>query len=185
MKSRKHYLKLLLLLFTFSVFSCKAPMGDVGPQGVAGAASTAGDKGATGDKGAFSGIVSAWTEIKPDQWKLSGTKAVFSITDASFTQANLDGALLLAYYRPLPEDESSAVITLSDDTYGYFFSFKAVVGSIDYEVSFKHPNLVNPNLEDWNIKVRYIIVPQAKAGRLKEVNWRDYNEVKRILNLND
>jgi hypothetical protein len=40
-------------------------------------------------------------------------------------------------------------------------------------------------MEDWNIKVWYIIVPQAKAGRLKGANWRDYNEVKRILNLND
>ena len=179
----------LLTIFIFTaclgISACEAPVGDPGPQGSAGVAGPAGGKGATGDKGAFSGIASAWTEIKPAQWKLTGTKAVFSITDANFTQANLDGGLLLAFYRPLPEDESSAVIALSDDTFGYFFSFKAVTGSIDYEVSFKHPNSINPNMEDWNIKVRYIIVPQAKAGRLKGANWRDYNEVKRILNLND
>jgi hypothetical protein len=178
-------LTVLILTSFLGISGCEAPTGDVGPQGATGATGEKGEKGPTGDKGAFSGIVSAWTEIKPAQWKLTGTKAVFSIADANFTQANLDGALLLAFYRPLPEDESSAVITLSDDTYGYFFSFKAVAGSIDYEVSFKHPNLINPNMEDWNIKVRYIIVPQAKAGRLKGANWRDYNEVKRILNLND
>jgi hypothetical protein len=175
----------LILSTILSIIGCEAPVGDVGPQGAAGATGEKGDKGPTGDKGALSGIISEWKEIKPAQWKLTGRKAVYSIADANFTQANLDGGLLLAFYRPMPEDESSAVIALSDDTYGYFFSFKAVPGSIDYEVSFKHPNLINPNMEDWNIKVRYVIVPQAKAGRLKGANWRDYNEVKRILNLND
>lgn len=175
----------LLFASLLSIFSCKAPVGDLGPQGAAGAVGDKGDKGPTGDKGAFSGIASAWSEIKPAQWKLTGTKAVFTQTDANLTQAMLDQALILAYYRPLPEDESSAVISLADETNTYLFTFKANVGSLDYELNFKRTDLVNPNLEDWNIKTRYIIVPPAKAGRLANVNWKDYNEVKRILNLKD
>lgn len=182
---KNQLLNLLLLSAFIGIFGCEAPVGDVGPQGAAGAVGEKGDKGAVGDKGAFSSIVSAWSEIKPTQWKLTGTKAVFTQTDANFTQAMLNQGLILAYYRPLPEDESSAVISLADETNTYFFAFKANVGSLDYEIEFKRPELVNPNLQDWNIKVRYIIVPPAKSGRLTQVNWADYNEVKKVLNLND
>ena len=185
MKSKKIILKLLLFAIFFSVAACKAPVGDIGPQGAAGAIGDKGDKGAIGDKGSFSGFVSAWTEIKPAQWKLSGTKAIFTQTDANLTQAILDQGLILAYYRPLPEDESSAVISLADETNTYLFTHKTNVGSLDYELTFKSSRVINPDLEDWNIKVRYIIVPPAKAGRLAQVNWKDYNEVKKILNLND
>jgi hypothetical protein len=185
MKSKKQILKFLFFAVIFSVMACKAPVGDIGPQGLAGATGDKGDKGATGDKGAFSGIVSAWTEIKPTQWKTTGTKSVFTITDATLTQTILDQGLILAYYRPLPEDESSAVISLADETNTYLFTFKTNVGTLDYELNFKSAQVVNPSLEDWNIKVRYIIVPPAKTGRLAQVNWKDYNEVKKILNLND
>lgn len=185
MKSKKIILKLLFFALFFSVVACKPQAGDIGPQGAAGTIGDKGDKGAIGDKGSFSGFVSAWTEIKPAQWKLSGTKAVFSQTDANLTQTILDQGLILAYYRPLPEDESSAVISLADETNTYLFTFKANVGSLDYELNFKRAAFVNPNLDDWNIKVRYIVVPPAKTGRLAQVNWKDYNEVKKILNLND
>jgi hypothetical protein len=176
----------LLILFTFlGIAGCEAPVGDLGPQGAAGATGEKGDKGPTGDKGALSGVVSAWTEIKPSQWKLSGTKAVFTQTEPALTQANLDLGLILAYYRPLPEDESSAVIALADETNTYLFTYKAGLGSLDYELNFKKAEFINPNLEDWNIKVRYIIVPPVKSGRMAQVNWADYNEVKKVLNLND
>lgn len=185
MKSKKIILKLLFFALFFSVVACKPQAGDIGPQGAAGTIGDKGDRGAIGDKGSFSGFVSAWTEIKPAQWKLSGTKAVFSQTDANLTQTILDQGLILAYYRPLPEDESSAVISLADETNTYLFTHKTNVGSLDYELIFKSSRVINPDLEDWNIKVRYIIVPPAKAGRLAQVNWKDYNEVKKILNLND
>ena len=185
MNMRLILLNFFLLVLLLNLSGCKAPTGDIGPQGPAGIAGDKGSKGATGDKGAFSGIISAWSEIKPAQWKLTGTKAVFSQTEANLTQAMLDGGLLLAYYRPLPEDESSAVISLPDETNTYLFTFKSNVGLLDYEVNFKKTELVNPNLEDWNIKVRYIIVPPAKTGRFAHVNWKNYNEVKRILNLTD
>ncbi len=185
MKYKKTILKLLFFAIFCSVVACKAPVGDIGPQGTAGTIGDKGDKGAIGDKGSFSGFVSAWTEIKPAQWKLSGTKAVFSQTDANLTQTILDQGLILAYYRPLPEDESSAVISLADETNTYLFTYKTNVGSLDYELNFKSAQVINPNLEDWNIKVRYIVVPPVKTGRLAQVNWKDYNEVKKILNLND
>jgi hypothetical protein len=176
----------LLILFTFlGIAGCEAPVGDLGPQGASGATGEKGDKGPTGDKGAFSGIISQWKEIKSDQWKLTGTKAVYTLSEATLTQNILDQGLILAYYRPLPEDESSAVISLADETNTYLFTYKANLGSLDYELNFKKAEFINPNLEDWNIKVRYIIVPPAKAGRMAQVNWADYNEVKKVLNLND
>ena len=179
------FLNFLLFASVLNLFSCKAPVGDIGPQGAAGAAGDKGTKGATGDKGTFNGVVSAWSEIKPAQWKLTGTKAVFTQANANLTQAMLDQALILAYYRPLPEDESSMVISLADETNEYLFTFKSTVGSLDYELHFKKAQFINPGFANWNIKVRYIIVPAAKSGRLANVNWKDYNEVKRILNLND
>ena len=187
MNVKKLFLNLLLFASLLSIHSCKAPAGDVGPQGATGAVGDKGDKGPTGDKGAFSGYASDWRVIDIPNWKLTDFKAVVTQTDAQLTPAILDQGLILAYYRRnAPFLDNTAVFPMPDETNEFLFTFKANVGSMDYELFFKQSEPVSPSiLLFWQIKVRYIIVPAAKAGRMANVNWKDYNEVKRILNLKD
>ena len=178
----------ILILATFlGITGCEAPAGEVGPQGAAGATGEKGEKGPTGDKGAFSGYASEWTNIANTQWKLTGLKAVNTQTDARLTQAILDQGLVLAYYKRNLSFffDTNAVYQIPDDWDEYLFTFKANVGSMDYEIYFKSAQAFTPELYEWQIAVRYIVVPTAKAGRMKNIDWSNYNEVKRILNLND
>ncbi len=180
-------LNALILSALLGISGCEAPAGDVGPQGAAGIAGEKGDKGPTGDKGAFSGYASDWRVIDVPNWKLTGFKAVVTQTDAQLTQAILDQGLILAYYRRnAPFLDNTAVFPMPDETNEFLFTFKANVGSMDYELFFKQSEPVSPSIFlFWQIKVRYVIVPAAKSGRLANVNWKDYNEVKKALNLND
>lgn len=178
----------VLVLSTFlGISGCEAPVGDVGPQGVDGQAGEKGDKGSTGEKGAFNAIVSPWIEIKPSQWRSSGKGEInsFSISDRNLTQSNIDGGLILAYYRTLPDDGSSRAIALNYETQNYVFEYHFLTSGIFYTVIFQNEAVVNPLMKDWNILVRHIIVPPAKAGRLKNINWKDYNQVKKLLDIED
>jgi hypothetical protein len=186
MNVKKLLFNSLLFASLLSINSCKAPTGDLGPQGAAGAVGDKGDKGLTGDKGTFSGYASPWTSISDTQWKLTGLKAVVNQPDTKLTQAMLDQGLILAYYRRnAPFFDNTAVYPIPDELNEYLFTFKASVGSLDYELNFKKPEFVSTTFLEWQIQVRYIIVPAAKSGRLASINWRDYNEVKRILHLKD
>lgn len=180
-------LSVLVLSAFLGIIGCEAPVGDVGPQGAAGQAGEKGDKGSTGEKGAFSTTVSPWIEIKPSLWMSSGQGIInsFSITDLNLTQSNIDGGLILAYYRALPDDGSSRVIALNYETQNYVFKYHLLTSRIFYNVIFQNERVVNPSMKDWNILVRHIIVPPAKAGRLKSINWKDYNQVKKLLDIKD
>ncbi len=170
------------------LLACEAPQGDIGPNGPSGPAGDKGDKGPAGSQGSLSGVVSPWIEIKPSDWSLIiSPTASTQLKEPALTQEIIDLGLVLVYYRPLPEDASSAVIALPDETNTYIFNYTAFVGSLLLSVNPTHNFFqgLNPGMEDWNIKVRYIIVPPAKAGRLARVNWKDYTEVKKALNLKD
>lgn len=187
MNVKKLFLNLLLFASLLSIHSCKAPAGDVGPQGATGAVGDKGDKGPTGDKGTFSGFASEWSDIANSQWKLTGLKAVHTRTDARLTQAIVDQGLIVAFYKRNLSFffDTNAVYPIPDEVNEYLFTFKANVGSLEYEINYKKPEFINPEFYEWQIAVRYVVVPAAKSGRLANVNWRDYNEVKKALNLKD
>jgi hypothetical protein len=182
--------KIILFFFASFIIACKAPVGDVGPQGVAGAAGAKGDKGDAGQKGTFNAIVSGWSTVSNWVGSSSGVSYVNNFAEPKITQQILDKGLILGFYRPAGEDESGVVLPMPDETANYSlgiagFMLFGTQGTISVALNFRNLAVKNPNLEDWNIKVRWIIVPPASTGRLKNVDWKNYNEVKKALNIQD
>lgn len=181
--------KIIVLVFVSFLIACEAPVGDVGPQGAAGAAGAKGDKGDAGQKGTFSAIVSDW--VTADKWVVYTTNLAYlnHFSEPKLTQQILDKGLVLGFYRPAGEDESGVVLPIPDETANYslgmYGSMNKTDGTISIKLVFRTSAVKNPNLEDWNIKVRWIIVPPASTGRLKNVDWKNYNEVKKALNIQD
>lgn len=181
--------KIIIFIFASFLISCKAPVGDIGPQGAAGAAGTKGDKGETGQKGTFSAIVSPW--VTTDKWTVFTTNISYlsQFSEPKLTQQILDKGLLLGFYRPAGEDESGVVLPIPDETANYSLGMSGFMnkteGNISIKLAFRSAAVRNPNLEDWNVKVRWIIVPPSSTGRLKNVDWENYNEVKKALNIQD
>lgn len=182
----------LLLATLFAFNACKPEQGDVGPQGPQGVAGAKGDKGPAGDKGAFSGIVSPWTEIKSADWKPwtvgPPNSFTYTIADKNITSSVLDKGLILAFYRVVSSDDGGHIIPLPDETANYVAEYQmssANGGRIQFNVKFRNATVVNPNMEDWNIRVRWIVVPPASTARMAAINWQSYEEVKLALGLED
>lgn len=179
--------KIILFVFASFLFACEAPVGDVGPQGAAGAAGAKGDKGDVGEKGTFNAIVSNW--YIASNWLGSNISYAALFTEPKLTQQVLDKGLILGFYRPAGEDASGVVLPIPDETANYSLGISGFVsgtdGVITVSLDFRNAAVKNPNIEDWNIRVRWIIVPPASTGRLKNVDWKNYNEVKKALNIQD
>lgn len=178
----------LLLTVMINFVACKGPQGDVGPQGAAGltgatgAAGAPGAAGAQGPPGAANLIVSSWTAIKATDWKSDNDPLYFyrSIEDMNITQAIIDKGLVMAYYRN--SAQKSVVLSLPSVTdklsIGYFFQLNQGKGLMNFDLSYFMPRRVPI---DFDIEVRWIIVPPSPGGRLGAIDWTDYAEVKRVV----
>jgi hypothetical protein len=182
--------KIILFVFASFLLACEAPVGDVGPQGAAGAAGAKGDKGDTGQKGVSNAVVSPWFSALNWIAASSGISFVNDFSEPKLTQQIIDKGLILGFYRPLGEDASGVILPLPDETANYSVSIAGLIwfgqGTISVFLNFRNREVANPSLEDWRkIQVRWIIVPPASTGRLKNVDWKNYNEVKKALNIQD
>jgi hypothetical protein len=182
--------KIIIFIFASFLIACEAPVGDVGPQGVAGAVGAKGDKGDAGEKGIFNAIVSPWTSALNWFSSSNGVTHVHNFAEPKVTQQVIDKGLILGFYRPLGEDESGIVLPIPDETANYSLGIAGFLlggqGTISVALNFRNRDVANPNLDDWRkIGVRWIIVPPASTGRLKNVDWKNYNEVKQALNIID
>jgi hypothetical protein len=203
MKAISQLFKLGLILSIF-VMACKGPAGETGPAGATGAQGPAGATGATGPAGpagkdgkdgagASSNITTTgWLTVKKTDWQVfDDSTAYFNIfPDKNITQSVLDKGAVMVYFKgatdngyilPLPYDASVFQIT-------YFPFFDATLGGA-MEIDFI-PFLdgVSPADFESELAFRYIIIKDialATGGRAKAINWKDYNEVKRELKLQD
>ncbi len=175
-----HWLWFLLLI---SVCGCKGPQGEVGPQGQTG---VQGVPGPVGAQGAANLLVSAWTAVKATDWKSDNDPQYFyvGIEEKNITQAILDKGLVMAYYRN--PGQKTVVLSLPSVTdkvsIGYFFLLNQGKGFINFDLSYFVPR---KNPIDFDIEVRWIIIPPNPGGRLKAIDWTDYQAVKRELNLTE
>ncbi|GAB2568869.1 hypothetical protein [Spirosoma areae] len=177
-----HQLKYgLLLILLGGLWACKGPQGDVGPQGAIG---PAGPQGVQGVQGAANMLVSPWKMIAAADWKSDNDPLYFytSFEDNNLTQAVLDKGLVMAYYRS--PGQKSVVLSLPSVTeklsIGYFFLVNQGKGVMNFDLSYFLPRNVPI---DFDIDVRWIIIPPNPGGRLGAVDWTNYEDVKRKLSL--
>jgi hypothetical protein len=167
-----------IFLLIIVVSSCKGPAGDAGPKG---------DAGTKGDTGSANITTTAWVDIKQANWfQDKDEKTYFSVAvkDNSITQNVLDKGSVTAYFRystntayvfPLPYVNKAA-------TFGFVPLIEKSVGYVNFYLDFYNDTNVN-----FDLQVRWVIIPDltVRTGRSANIDWKNYEEVKKALNLKD
>ncbi|RYU92817.1 collagen-like triple helix repeat-containing protein [Emticicia agri] len=192
---KKNIYSLFTLLLTVLLFNaCKGPAGDPGPAGPQGAK---GDIGAKGDPGTVSIISTGWITVSEELFKASYVPEDL-ITNIKFTgpdidkisQKVLDDGIILVYNRlPTSKNVINAIpYTLDLNFYepglqlSYFF--EARPKEVNCYIQFS--KAVN-DISDYvgTEEFRVVIIPGPSGLRLKNIDLRDYNAVKKAFNLED
>lgn len=182
-----NYLSLALVLF---VAACAGPQGDQGPVGPQGPAGPKGDPGTTGGTAFYS---TNWVSVSKQSFITNYNKTERYSTiglqggaiQTYLTQKTMDGGMVFLYNRTAAN--KAFVNAVPWDTYfndaHVTYSFAMEPGLISAFISFSKDVDVNQFFVDEEF--RAVIVPPATGARLGHVNWKDYNEVKKVLNLKD
>ncbi len=176
----------LLSMLLIGLNACKGPQGDVGPQGTTGASGAQGAVGPQGAQGTANLIVSSWTTVAAADWKSDNNPLYFyyGVDDKNITQAILDKGVIMVYYRnPAQKTVVLSLPSVTDKvSIGYFFRVDQGKGSINFDLSYFQPRNVPINFD---LEFRWIIIPANSGGRVRAIDWADYDDVKSELNLRD
>lgn len=188
---------LLGLTLLIVIYACKGPQGEVGPagpQGATGAAGATGPQGASGVAGA--GIIaSPWSPTATQaNWGLAdpADKTFFSLgivyqPTATLTQATfqriLDQGLVLIYGRFINDPGAVYLLPMYEENFSHLYAVpnndNNKIG-VDLFYDFVEPPTRIPSMQ-----FRFVMVPPAPGGRLASIDWKNYAEVKKYLNLTD
>ncbi|WP_342085478.1 collagen-like triple helix repeat-containing protein [Dyadobacter sp. OTU695] len=180
---------LWILLLICTVIACKGPDGDTGPAGPQGPQGPAGQNGAAGPagpKGAANLIVSPWLKVPNTAWQRNQDSTYFLVThtDNTITQAILDSALVMAYYRN--EGRTNVVFSLPSTneelTLGYFMQVQNQTGTMNFDLTYYAPRAAPI---DFDLEFRWIIVPPDRRGRVNVADFKDYALIKQQYGLTD
>ena len=177
---------ILTIAMVAGVVSCKGPQGEVGPQGAAGPPGTPGTQGVAGPAGTANIITSAWTTVEGKAWVSAGDSIYFEVSreDPTITQAILEKGLVMAYYRNLgrPNVVFSLPSVNEELALGFFMRVQNNKGTMNFDLTFFKPR-IRPI--DFDLEFRWIIIPPNPGGRLKTLDWSNYELVKQELGLDD
>ncbi|WP_428658096.1 collagen-like triple helix repeat-containing protein [Runella sp.] len=180
------YFSFALLLI---VSACAGPQGDTGPVGPQGPTGAKGDPGSSGT--AF--YSTNWVAVTKQSFITNYNKTEFystiglqgGVIQTYLTQKTLDGGMVFLYNRVA--SNKAFVNAVPWDTYfngaHVTYSFALEPGRISAFVSFSKDIDVSQFFADEEF--RAVIIPPASGARFANVNWKDYNEVKKVLNLED
>lgn len=187
----KKVISLLSVLSVIAIMSCKGPQGEVGPQGAQG---QQGPQGAKGDAGTVNIYTSKWITVKgPDWFPYDQENKYYTIAfkEPLITQTAMNSGLIMCYFRY--SDEKTVIYPLPT----YLLSSKATIGFypfIDdkegplmlFETEFEEPTMLK-DYPTFSVDFRYVIIPNAtlSSARMKTINWKNYDEVKKALELED
>lgn len=188
MKNTIKFLQIGLISGFLFMLACTGEKGEVGPQGVAGATGAAGDKGDAGAKGEFTKVLTGAATIKGASW----VTQTIDVAD--------DG-----YYVIIPEKQITKDI-LEKGMVMVYYTFSGITVPMPYFIGagkFLHLaylengegririDLIPANYLGKLIKpttdysFRWVIATGSTGGRMNNINWNDYNDVKIKLGLKD
>lgn len=158
------------------LYSCKGDQGEIGPEGPQGPAGVAGVKGDPGDPAGAVQFPFDTLSTSADGVRVLG----FTLTQQ--IAASVENGIILVYAKssdlwfPLP----GLVIFGSEAT---SFTFAYEVDKLDFNLLLLETG-ATPKARKFQ-KVRVVVVP-ASNGRLNaELDWKNYREVQKALNLPD
>jgi hypothetical protein len=178
-----------VIFMMLSIIACKkGEQGDIGPAGVAGAN---GAKGATGDTGiadAKGMISSDWIAIRGTDWRANTTANSYfaSATSSKLTADVISKGMLYAYMKT--DNDPSVIVSLpyAEASSGYRIYALAGVSNGIPAVQFNQfvPTLFGGG-SGFVIQAsfRYVLVPAG--ARTSNIDWTNYEEVKKTLNWKD
>ena len=176
-----------VLFLILSVTACKkGEQGDIGPAGIAGAN---GAKGATGDKGIADskGMLSSdWVTIKGTDWRAATAVNTYfaSYTSSLLTADIINKGMLYVFMKSEGEGFTDALPFANASTGRRFFVLVAMSNGnpvIQFYQSVTPPSSTFSTTANYSF--RFVIVPAG--ARRSSVDWTNYSEVKKHLNLND
>jgi hypothetical protein len=179
---------LWIFILTCTIIACKGPDGDPGPAGPQGTQGTPGQNGApgpAGPAGAANLIISSWLKVPGTAWqRQDSTYFLVTHEDKTITQAILDSALVMAYYRNngRPNVVFSLPATNEELTLGFFMQVQNKVGTMNFDLIYYSPRLTPV---DFDLEFRWIIIPPNAKGRINIADLKDYEWVRQHFGLRD
>jgi len=186
-----------LVVITFIFTQCQkgdtGPAGPAGPAGAAGAAGPAGATGPKGDTGTANVIYSPWLDVTyaPDTVHVGSVVDTVwwlaNITAPKLTQTILDRGEIKVYMNwGTQANPDVAPLPLIDVFfYGLTINPEFLLQRIDLYSNFNASTQAPPGGQKF-LQYRYILIPgSVPSGRIRHVDWNNYNEVKAFLGLTD
>jgi hypothetical protein len=177
------YAFLVIICLIPCLITCKGPDGETGPAGPAG---PQGIQGVAGPPGITGIVASAWTAVPDSTWVAAADMKYFTVAreDTKITQPVLDKGITMAYYRNTGRDNVVFSLPSASDglNLGYFMAVREGKGSITFDMLFDKPQTKQI---DFDLEFRWVIIPSAAGGRLKTLDWSNYDLVKKELHLTD
>ena len=180
----------LLLAIAFLVASC-SKTGSTGPAGPAGPQGATGATGATGVAGSANVIYSPWLNVTFTGTDSTGWSA--SIAAPKLVDSILNKGEIKVYFNA-GSDSTSGQVVLALPIYEPF-----LIGAIinPYYTSQMITLIASGNVSSFTIRTyhyfqyRYVLIPggitalpvAANGTKATSINWNDYNQVKKYLNL--
>ncbi len=178
-----------IFFLMLSVIACKkGEQGDIGPAGVAGAK---GAKGTTGDNGIADskGMISSdWIAVKGTDWRLS--TAIPNLYFITFTAPGLttdivNKGMIYVYMKQEANARIVEGLPYANITTGR--RFYSLIGLSNGAPAIQFYQSVTPPLSTFststNVSFRYVAVPAG--ARTSNIDWTNYDEVKKALNWKD
>jgi hypothetical protein len=188
MKNAIKFLQIGLISGLLFMLACTGEKGEVGPQGAAGTIGAVGDKGDAGAGGDFTKVLTGTATIKGASWvaqtiDVTDDGYYVIIPEKQITKAILEKGIVMVYYTfsgvtvPMPYLFGA----------GKFLHLAYLENGegrirIDLQPANYLGKLIKPTT-DYNF--RWVIATGSTAGRMNNINWNDYNDVKAKLDLKD
>ncbi len=174
-------LGLLALMFTLASCSKEGDTGPQGPAGPAGPAGPTGPQGPAGETGTANVIYSAWIPVSSDETGYSEIEA------PSLSKDILNSGSIKVYVNlgsadqplvfPLPAVIHPGFFIENPDENDAYMTLDPVYAENIVAI------LSNYVLTD--LPFRYILIPGGVEDGRSQVDWKDYNSVKKFYNLKD
>ncbi|RFS17149.1 collagen-like protein [Emticicia sp. C21] len=184
-----------LLIVLVLINGCKkGPDGEIGPAGPQG---VVGDKGPDGDLGKVKVIATEWYTVKEADFikaydpKTFTSKITFSGNKINqLTENILKDGIVLVYNKVTGDDEN---IYLLPFTLQYYYAWGEIMqrnylfeaSAKKMECSIKFAKHVDVNEIFIDEDFRFVFIAGASGARLKDIDFKNYEAVKKAFNLED